>query len=266
MTQEKLDYGKPIPHREFPLNSVQYESDAKHDQLITLEQISSYAENRIIYEPVYFNLGFAGSVSQCKFREGTADRLLKALDVLPQGYGFKIFDAWRTFELQITLYKAYKDMILQNYTSRTDITEEETDALVNKYVSIPENDPENPPVHTTGGAVDLTIIDMDTCQELNMGTSFDFFGEKAASDYFERQDVFLKDRFCKDRCHKNVSCKERGRNLLDEKARSNRRMLYNVMTKAGFSNLPTEWWHYDYGNAYWAFSTGCKAIYKGIFK
>ena len=44
----------------------------------------------------------------------------------------------------------------------------------------------------------------------------------------------------------------------------NRRMLYNVMTAAGFTNLPSEWWHYDYGDNMWAQLTGGKAIYAGI--
>ena len=41
-------------------------------------------------------------------------------------------------------------------------------------------------------------------------------------------------------------------------------MLYNVMTAAGFANLPSEWWHYDYGDNMWAQLTGGKAIYAGI--
>ena len=37
--------------------------------------------------------------------------------------------------------------------------------------------------------------------------------------------------------------------------RDNRRLLYNVMTEAGFTNLPSEWWHYDYGDKFWAHFT-----------
>ncbi|WP_243737176.1 M15 family metallopeptidase [Halomonas ventosae] len=29
-------------------------------------------------------------------------------------------------------------------------------------------------------------------------------------------------------------------------------MLYHAMRGAGFSNLPSEWWHYDFGNQLWA--------------
>ncbi|OXS16449.1 D-alanyl-D-alanine dipeptidase, partial [Zobellella denitrificans] len=32
----------------------------------------------------------------------------------------------------------------------------------------------------------------------------------------------------------------------------NRRLLHSVMIRAGFTNLPSEWWHFDYGNQSWA--------------
>jgi D-alanyl-D-alanine dipeptidase len=38
------------------------------------------------------------------------------------------------------------------------------------------------------------------------------------------------------------------------------------MISAGFTNLPSEWWHYDYGTKFWAYFTGNKALYKGIRK
>lgn len=44
----------------------------------------------------------------------------------------------------------------------------------------------------------------------------------------------------------------------------NRRILYNVTIAAGFTNLPSEWWHYDYGDKFWAYFKRCKAKYKGI--
>jgi D-alanyl-D-alanine dipeptidase len=37
------------------------------------------------------------------------------------------------------------------------------------------------------------------------------------------------------------------------------------MLEAGFTNLPSEWWHYEYGDMNWAHARGQKAIYQGIF-
>ncbi|MFO6135399.1 hypothetical protein ACLBVR_26025, partial [Pseudomonas aeruginosa] len=34
------------------------------------------------------------------------------------------------------------------------------------------------------------------------------------------------------------------------------RRPYHAMLDAGFSNLPSEWWHYDFGDQLWAWHTG----------
>jgi hypothetical protein len=41
----------------------------------------------------------------------------------------------------------------------------------------------------------------------------------------------------------------------------NRKLLYNAMTRAGFTNYPEEWWHYDFGNQFWGFINSNKAKY-----
>ena len=53
---------------------------------------------------------------------------------------------------------------------------------------------------------------------------------------------------------------------MDKNIRDNRRILYTVMTEVGFTNLPSEIWHYDYGDRAWAFYNNEPALYKGIFK
>ncbi len=65
---------------------------------------------------------------------------------------------------------------------------------------------------------------------LNMGTDFDHFGSEAGTRYFE-------------------DLAEQRELLETEKdALQNRRFLYQVMKKAGFSNYPEEWWHWSYGD------------------
>lgn len=61
-----------------------------------------------------------------------------------------------------------------------------------------------------------------------MGTLFDDFTNRAWSNHFESYED------CED-------------------VKKNRRILYNVMIMAGFTNLPSEWWHYDYGDKFWAY-------------
>lgn len=95
-----------------------------------------------------------------------------------------------------------------------------------------------PPVHTTGGAVDLTILD-NYGRELDMGSFFDEFTDRTYTAYYENE--------------KNVLVK------------NNRRLLYNIMTTVGFTNLPSEWWHYDYGDRFWAFYKKEPTLYRGVF-
>ncbi len=74
--------------------------------------------------------------------------------------------------------------------------------------------------HNRGAAVDLTLIKLSDRSELPMPTPYDDFTEKAHRDY--------KD--------------------LPAEAVSNRALLERVMTEHGFEGLPTEWWHFDFGD------------------
>ena len=47
---------------------------------------------------------------------------------------------------------------------------------------------------------------------------------------------------------------------------NNRMILYNSMIKAGFTNLDSEYWHYDYGNKNWSDITGNDVLYDEIIK
>ena len=84
--------------------------------------------------------------------------------------------------------------------------------------------------HSRGSTVDLTIINIKTGKPLEMGTDFDFFGEKSNTDYTDLPQDIL----------------------------NNRKLLKETMEKYGFVNLPQEWWHYTlkdepYNNKYFDF-------------
>ncbi|MBX7044936.1 MAG: D-alanyl-D-alanine dipeptidase [Ignavibacteria bacterium] len=78
-------------------------------------------------------------------------------------------------------------------------------------------DPKKGSRHNRGMAVDLTLVDKNG-NELSMPTEYDDFTEKAHRDYMS----------------------------LTEEQIKNRKILEDVMTKYGFTGLPTEWWHFDY--------------------
>ena len=70
--------------------------------------------------------------------------------------------------------------------------------------------------HTRGSTVDLTIVDTKTGKELDMGSSYDFFGTPS-HPFYEK---------------------------ITKEQRSNRLLLRSLMLKAGFKPYAKEWWHF----------------------
>lgn len=186
-------------------------------------------------------MGMQHSEQGCFVRKKVYEMLLLAAGMLPSGCQLKILDAWRPFALQQELYTTYSERIVKEFGLESS-NEEEKRIAIRKFVSEPVKDRDIPPVHTTGGAVDLTIIGRDG-KELEMGTGFDAFTEKTYTSFFEKE-------------------AETAENIT---IRDNRRLLYHIMTEAGFTNLPSEWWHFDYGDRFWAFYNQKPALYRGVF-
>ena len=70
--------------------------------------------------------------------------------------------------------------------------------------------------HSRGSTVDLTLFDMTTGKEVDMGGAFDYFGKRSHPDY----------------------------SGVTPEQRANRMLLRQVMTEHGFKPLSTEWWHF----------------------
>lgn len=224
---------KKIPHIEFP---EKYEEK----NFINSPLVSIKKNTEIIIDMQYPKLGMKKAINKCFVRKEVLDKLLKAKRYLPEGYTFKIWDAYRPLELQKELYDTYKDKIIKEFRLE-DLPKKDQDKIIKKYVSLPGKTEDLTPLHITGGALDLTIVNLKTGEELDMGIDFDEFSDLTNTDAYEKEGM-------------------------DETIRNNRRILYYAMTKAGFTNLPTEIWHYDYGNRAWAFYKKKPAIYKGIIK
>lgn len=85
------------------------------------------------------------------------------------------------------------------------------------------SNPKNHSIHNYGAAVDLTICNEFNI-ELNMGTPYDYIGKEA---YPRMESHFLETGY-----------------LIQENI-DNRKLLREVMKKAGFSSITTEWWHFN---------------------
>lgn len=231
-------------------------------------------EDGFIIDMQYVKLGMRNAEENAYLRKETYQKLLDAQKLLPSGYRFKILDAWRPFALQEELFYAYRVKIIEEFSLQS-YSNEEQDQFVKRFVSLPKKNPLVPPVHTTGGAIDLTIVN-ELGMELPMGTKFDEFTDKTNTDYFEQ---FLSPLKYRELTNKGLECEKNALQILERnkifsrltlrekqiQIAFNRRLLHNIMTKVGFTNLPSEWWHYDYYDRFYAFYKGTYSRYEGIF-
>ena len=229
-----------IPDRADP---ERYEENAFADSPF----VEIRSDERFDVQMQYPLLGMKHAEPQCFVRKEVYEMLLQAAARLPEGYRFRIWDTWRPFALQKELYEVYSRDIIRDF-GLAECTEEERKAVIRKFVSDPMADRDVPPVHTTGGAIDLTILDEDG-RELPMGTAFDAFTDKTNTVFYEQA----------------AQCADDGNDVCDKEIRDNRRLLYHIMTETGFTNLPSEWWHFDYGDRFWGYYKGKPAIYRGVF-
>ncbi|PIR55192.1 D-alanyl-D-alanine dipeptidase [Candidatus Peregrinibacteria bacterium CG10_big_fil_rev_8_21_14_0_10_36_19] len=183
-----------------------------------------------VIDPLYFQWGFS-KVPEIKLRSGVMEKLIEAQKAL-NGMKFKIWDGFRTIETQGILYEDYRNRLKSLHPEWND---EEIKKAVEIFVSFPSHDKLKPAPHNTGGAVDLTIVDSNG-MELNMGTPFDEFTERAYTNHFSDGEVF-----------------------------KNRMLLKETMESVGFVNYEEEWWHFSFGDQMWAHMTGeSEAIYGSI--
>ncbi|MBO3274905.1 M15 family metallopeptidase [Pseudomonas schmalbachii] len=187
--------------------------------------------------PAYHRLGIPNALPECHARSEVFDRLLHAANLLPDGMRLVVLDAWRPFAVQQHLYDTLYD-ILKHHEPEADPAE--LTRRTREFVAPPSTRADAPSPHLTGGAVDVTLADRDG-RWLNMGSLFDEATPRSYTRHYEAFEQPTK---------------------LQRRVRDHRRLLFNVMQAAGFSNLSSEWWHYDYGDQLWAWHTGAsKAIY-----
>ncbi|MGW8633996.1 M15 family metallopeptidase [Streptomyces sp. NPDC055793] len=162
-------------------------------------------------------------------REGVLTRLLEAQRLLPDGIRLLFIEGYRPPALQRSYFERYAGELRAGNPGWS--AAQVRDAA-SRYVSPPEIAP-----HSAGAAVDLTLMSSDG-RELDMGTRVNATPEESGGTcYTDAPDVAPG-------------------------ARDNRRMLGDALTAAGFVNYPTEWWHWSYGDRYWAHATGAEnAIY-----
>lgn len=166
---------------------------------------------------------------QAVVRAGLARRLADAAALLPAGISLRVVEGHRKPEDQLAIIARYSAEICAAHPG---ISADELDRLTSRFVS-----PIAVAPHVAAAAVDLTLVD-GSGAELDLGTPIDATPEQSGGRCYFAADV--------------------GR-----EARAHRDLLARVLTRVGLVNYPTEWWHWSFGDRYWALMTGAPAALYG---
>ena len=151
-------------------------------------------------------------------------------DVMEQGYRLKIYDAYRP-QMAVTNF--------MNWALDTEDTrmKEYFYPELDKDVLFPQGYIAEHSGHSRGSTVDLTLFDMTTEKEVDMGGAFDYFGELSHPDYTG----------------------------ITEEQYANRMLLRDAMLAHGFRPLAEEWWHFTledepYPDTYFTFPVNSDSV------
>lgn len=188
----------------------------------------------IRYNTTYNFVGerIKGYEEPCAILTKEAATALKAVsdDLAAKGYRLKIYDAYRPQQAVTHFVNWAKDLNDTRMKQYFYPDVDKSNLFSQGYIAEKSG-------HSRGSTVDLTLFDMKTEKEVDMGGTFDFFGELSHPNY------------------KNIT----------EEQYNNRMILRNAMMAHGFKPLSSEWWHFTlenepYPNTYFNFPVNSNSI------
>ncbi len=182
-----------------------------------------------------------GDRSPWMLRQSVRERLWSAqahLQAGKPGWRLHLLDAYRPVAVQAFMVDHTDRQIA---VAEPELSEADRRAKVLTFWALPSSDPATPPPHSTGAALDLTLVD-DQGAVVDMGSPFDEPSPRSYPDHFDT-----------------------ATDAAGQQAHGHRQLLNAVMTAAGFRRHPNEWWHFSWGDQLWAWQTGeAIARYGGI--
>lgn len=134
-------------------------------------------------------------------------------ELVDRGYRLKIYDAYRP-QRAVNHFARWAEDLKDTRMKKYFYPEVKKSELFSKgYINYKSG-------HSRGSTLDLTLFDMKTEKEVDMGGTFDYFGRESHPDYKK----------------------------ITKKQYNNRMILRNVMIAHGFRPLSTEWWHFTLNN------------------
>ena len=184
---------------------------------VVLADFVPHIVQEIRYHSTYNFIGdrIDGYEEPCALLTKEAARALKsaANELMVQGYRLKVFDAYRPAcaVRHFVLWGLEDQDIRMKPYFYPDLQKQEL--FVRGYIASQSS-------HSRGSTVDVTLLDMKTGKEVDMGSPFDFFGEISHPD-----------------------CR-----TITQEQYENRMTLQRVMLRCGFEALDCEWWHFTLKN------------------
>lgn len=156
-------------------------------------------------------------------------------EAITMGYRLKIFDCYRpqmAVDHFIRWAEKHKELAMKNYFY-PNVDKEKLFDL--GFVATKSS-------HSRGSTVDLTLFNMKTQKDIDVGGTFDYFGQLSWSQYTD--------------------------NITEEQI-SNRKLLRDLMMSHGFKPLAEEWWHFTlenepYPNTYFTFPVNSNQVKKKV--
>ena len=163
-------------------------------------------------------------------RKTVYEKLKEAQTHLPKGLQFCIYEGYRSLSLQKMLFEKQYERVKRNHPdwSATQIFLETT-KLVSPIINLDKSI--NIPPHSTGGAVDVYLID-----EMGLVVDMGMHPKDGLEDNSGL--IALTDS-----------------KAISAVARHYRQIMSQALRTVGFVNYPTEYWHWSYGDRYWAYMT-----------
>lgn len=173
-----------------------------------------------------------------KLRKSVYLKLIEAQKTLPNGLQFCVYEGYRSLKLQ---HKLFEDryLLLKQERPNWDHVQlfYETTKLVSPVTNLDGS--RNIPPHSTGAAIDIYLVDSNK-EIVDMGIK--------VADWMQDIDGSIS---------KTNSAK------ISDIARQNREIMSYALSKVGFVNYSGEYWHWSYGDRYWAYHVGAKEAMYG---
>jgi D-alanyl-D-alanine dipeptidase len=176
-----------------------------------------------------------GDKSPFFLRQGVIDRLTTAQAALQRSHSnwkIQIFDAYRPIAVQQFMVDyAFQALVREKGWQSDRLTDGQRQEIyqqVYEFWAVPSADPATPPPHSTGAAIDLTLVD-GLGQPVEMGSPIDELSPRSYPDHFANSS-----------------------NPDEQRYHQHRQLLYESLAAAGFTRHPQEWWHFSYGDQLWA--------------